>query len=46
MVCLSQIEDVNDENVDEAGLEAKDIELVKLQTGVSRAKAVKKPRKR
>ena len=37
----SQIEDVDDDDVDESGLEAKDIELVKSQAGVSRAKAVK-----
>merc|ERR1712188_231287 len=34
-------EDVDDGDVDESGLEAKDIELVATQAGVSRAKAVK-----
>merc|ERR1711968_290615 len=36
-----QVEDANDGEVDETGLEAKDIELVATQATVSRAKAVK-----
>merc|ERR1712124_230736 len=37
----AKVEDVDDGDVDESGLEAKDIELVATQAGVSRAKAVK-----
>jgi NACalpha-BTF3-like transcription factor len=36
-----KVEDVDEGDVDESGLEAKDIELVATQAGVSRAKAVK-----
>ena len=36
-----KVEEVSDEQVDESGLEAKDIELVVSQANVSRAKAVK-----
>lgn len=38
-------EDEDDEDVDDTGLESKDIELVMSQAGVSRAKAVKALRK-
>jgi len=37
----AKVEDVDEGDVDESGLEAKDIELVATQAGVSRAKAVK-----
>merc|ERR1712167_437152 len=37
----AQVEDADDGEVDETGLEAKDIELVATQATVSRAKAVK-----
>merc|ERR1712132_15106 len=36
----AKVEDVDDGDVNESGLEAKDIELVATQAGVSRAKAV------
>ena len=37
---LSSVPEVDDGSVDETGVEAKDIELVIQQTGVSRSKAV------